>query len=809
MSLPEDRQYSLEDIIAEFKSDPGSVPGKKRETKPSLAAELAFLDESFWPELAEESAPAQDPPRVEPSDTPAAAQPREKENISAQDPAELTAGENADLHTLNMEVKTAEPVKSAEQLKESAPSDEPSDEAAETEIYFPTLFDEIKAAGKKRPLTFPGLEAKEPPRPRPVSDDTKRRNLGSAPWRTKPEKPVAASFGETAEKPKKPEPPAAEKKPRLRTVDFSGTERHEPLNLMPDQDAFDPEEPVKRRKERPFIPYDLINRSVDDAGQAASRLSRRIGSMAVRLMASVPVCAVAVWLTGAAGRDFPMPAGFTFAGYSLYYHIALGALLLISMALSWEVTVSGLWRLIRLRPTLDTVVSVSGLVSLAYCAAVILFPKLDCGLPAVCVCTATDFFALIAKRQRMEALRRNYKSVAMSASPIGVKLYSDGKVQDMAVKTQSGVDIDLPALAQHDDTERFSCYYAPIVLIFALALAVSASVAKDVPQRFFWSISYILAAAAPMCLLLSSSAVTKNLGKKLYTSGSSLINAVLTERLAKARFAVLRDADLYPVGAVKITGMKIAEDQEPEVVVGCAASLLQEVGGGLSKAFLEFARQQYIVPNKARELRFFETRGISAAVSGRYVQLGTASYLMRSGIDVTEGLKLKNSIFIAIDSRFAGIFSMRYEAQTPVYSAFGLLRHGRIRPVLALRDTAQTQNIVENRFELKRDTAFLPDLEERLNYSAASFGREEETLALLSRDGLMPMAEVLLAAKKLRRASRWGIVMGLICALSGMAILAFLTGGGAAAAADPLNILFYLLLWSFPVKMIRGIITRL
>lgn len=805
MTLPEDRQYSLEDIIAEFKSDPDTVPGQKRETQPSLAAELAHLDESLWSEP--EDVPAS-VPHKQSAEAPAV-RPEEAEPLPAEEPETVARDEKADLHTLNMQVKTAAGEKAVRAPEAPAFSDEKEEDGEGEELFFPNLFDEIKAAGKKKPLTFPGLEAKEPPRPRPVSDDTKRRNLGSAPWRTEPEKPNAVPTEPPRDELKKAERPAAGKKPRLRTVDFSGSERREPLNLMPDLEAFDPEEPVKPRKERPFIPYDLINRPVDDAGQAASQLSRRIGSMAVRLIVSIPVCAAAIWLTGAAGRGFPMPAGFTFEAYSLYYRIALGALLLISMALSWEVTLSGLWRLIRLRPTLDSVVSVSSFVSLGYCAATILLPRLDFGLPAVCACAVTNLFALMAKRQRTEALRRNYKSVAMSAAPIGVKLYSDGKVQDMAVKTQSGVDVELAALSGYDDTERFSCYYAPIVLIFALALAVSASIAKEVPGRLLWSFSYVLAAAAPMCLLLSSSAVARSLGKKLYTSGSSLINASLADRLAKARSVALRDADLYPAGAVKITGMKIAEDQEPEVVVGCAASLLQEVGGGLSKAFLEFARQQYIVPNKARELRFFETRGISAAVSGRYVQLGTAGYLMRSGIDVTEGLKLKNSIFIAIDSHFAGIFSMRYEAQTPVYSAFGLLRHGRLRPVLALRDTTQTQSTVENRFELKRDTAFLPELEERLSYSAASFGKDEETLALLSRDGLMPMAEVLLAAKKLRRASRWGIVMGLICALSGMAILAFLTGKGAAASADPLNILLYLLLWSLPVKMIRGIITRL
>ena len=86
--------------------------------------------------------------------------------------------------------------------------------------------------------------------------------------------------------------------------------------------------------------------------------------------------------------------------------------------------------------------------------------------------------------------------------------------------------------------------------------------------------------------------------------------------------------------------------------------------------------------------------------------------------------------------------------------------------------------------------------------------REEETLALLFRDGAMPLSETLCAAKKWKRAAFWGCLLGTLCALGGMMILAFLTGKGAFSAADPCNILLYLLLWSMPVKLVRGIITK-
>lgn len=801
MANSEEERYSLEDILLEFKQ-PEDQDIQKRtavETPPEAERAPAPAAEQSKPaaeHLSEEEMRSQE----------AALAARMRARHAKEDKSAPSAEKKPQPRRTEDDI--AANIAQIKREKDALPPEEPKTGHGQITMKFPAVKEMAKQAGetpqkpgepRTEPLNFAAFTKREvPPRkaPPPPTEEDRLRNRTSAPWRTAAEPTKAQP---------RPEPPREQEPPRLRTIDLTGGG----TGFAPDAEAFDPEEPEEPRKPRQRLPYDRINRPAEDAGQAASALGKRLGGMAARLLLFFPVAVTALYLTAAAGRDLPMPAGFTYEAYPQYHLGILALCQLLSLLLCTECTVSGLWRLFHGKPTLDTVVALSGLASLAYCVVAAFLPQWRCGLPYVCVNTVTGFFALMAKRQRYESLRRSYKALTMGTAPSGVKLYSDGKARDLAVKTQSGVDVDAAAVSQPDFTERYASAYAPVAIVLAVALALSSTVLKGEGPHFLWSLSAVLSAAAPMCLLLSSSASGKRLGKKLYTSGSMLVNAAAAGRLARCRAAVLRDADLYPAGSVKITGMKIAENQEPEMVVGCAASLLQEVGGGLAKAFVEFARQMYIVPNKARELRFFDTRGIAATVSGKYVQLGTASYLMRMGIRVTEGLKLKNSIFIAIDSQFAGIFSMHYEVQTPVYAAFGLLKQAKVRPVLALRDTNQTQSAVESRFELRRDTAYQPDLEERLRYSAASFGREEETLALLSRDGLMPFAEVLCAAKKWRKAALQGCVLGTFCALCGMLILAYLTGSGAAQAADPLNVLAYLLLWSLPVKLLRGIVTRL
>ena len=781
-----DERYSLEDILAEFKQPERPSVQTARQAPPAAKPTAKTVMPVTEKTLSDEEMQRQE----------AALQARmEARRLEQEKKKAAVPDDDAILANIARIKKETDAIPVAER----------QGEPGKITMKFPAVKEMARKAqeappkpeeAQPEPLNFAAFTKREvPPRKAPAkpTEEEKQRNRTSAPWRT------AAEPGRHQTKTHEEKAP-----PRMRTIDLTtGQPRPEPETFDPEA----PEEKIRRPKRRLW--YDRVNRPSEDAGQTANQLGRRLGGMAARLLLFLPVIVTSLYVTLAITRGLPMPAGFTYEAYPHYYMGILALCQLLTLLLCMESTLAGLWRLFHGKPTMDTVLTLSGLASLAYCGVAAFLPEWRVGAPYVCVTAVTGFFALTAKRQRYEALRRGYKALTMGTSPSGVKLYTDGKIRGLAVKTQSGADVPLASLSLPDFTESYSCFYSPIAIVLGLALALAATFAKGNTTHLLWSLSAVYAMTTPMCLLLSSSAGAKRLSKKLYTSGSMLVNARAAGRLARSRAAVLRDADLYPAGSVKITGMKIADNQEPDVVVGCAAALLQEVGGGLAKAFVEFARQMYIVPNKAKELRFFDTRGIAANVSGRYVQLGTASYLMRMGIRVTEGLKLKDSVFVAIDSQFAGIFSIRYQVMPQVYTSFGLLKGSRIRPVLALRDTNQTQSTVESRFELKRDTTFQPDLEERLRYSASSFGKDEETLALLSRDGLMPFAEVLAAAVKWRKAAVQGCVLGTLCALVGMLILAFLTGEAAVTAADPLNVLAYLVIWSLPVKLLRGIVTRI
>ena len=84
-----------------------------------------------------------------------------------------------------------------------------------------------------------------------------------------------------------------------------------------------------------------------------------------------------------------------------------------------------------------------------------------------------------------------------------------------------------------------------------------------------------------------------------------------------------------------------------------------------------------------------------------------------------------------------------------------------------------------------------------------------QTCALpICREGLLPFAEAITTAKRLRWAARFGASLCCAGSLLGMLLAAYLTGLGAYTSLSPLNLLVYMLTWLLPVWFLSGWVHR-
>lgn len=650
---------------------------------------------------------------------------------------------------------------------------------------------------------------------------------GHKPDRAEParEKPPGAVPVKTAPPPPKAEPPEEPPAPRRkpvrrdqqtpwRTVYEEEPEEEETLPPPPrapkrvkSHAAPPPEEEEPEEPPRPPLDYDFLSRSFDDAAAGTAHATKRAAALSIRVLLLLPLFFVSAYLTLAPTLALPMPPGFTYTQAPFTYVLVLCVCQVLAMMLASESTAAGLYRLVRLRPTLDSLVLFSCLASLAHAVSIIVVPAWGGYLPYSCVSIFTCLCAVLAKRRRALSLKRAYKICQLTAAPVAVKTMGNGRSR-IAFKTQRNPYPEASDISLPDETESASAVFAPLFLAACIALAAAASFGRGHRESFLWALAAISSVCAPVSLLLSAATPAATVSKKLFTSGAALVNRHRARELARSGYCVLGDSDLFPAGSVSITGLKVVDGHVMEQVVAQATAVLMECGSGIAKAFLDFSKQQYIAIREAENIRFFETGGASAEVGGDYILIGSASFLMRMGVRVTTGLKVKNGIFVAVNSRFAGVFSVKYSVQPQAFTGFRILRRCRVRPMIALHNFNLTPTLVDDRFELWKGWADYPDADRRDGLLSPESAQTERPLAILSRDSLMVFTEAVAAARQSTRAAVFGLICGLLCATLGMAVMYFLASGLEAASAAPGNVLIYLIMWYVPCMLGGAIITK-
>lgn len=564
--------------------------------------------------------------------------------------------------------------------------------------------------------------------------------------------------------------------------------------VVPDEDGTTP---VTAKR----ATYDCIRYWREDPVDTAKYLKKKIRRTLPRVLLMMPPLMTALYLLMHDAGYMPLPSLPDVRLPGLISCVCL----LLCMSLSWETQWSGFRRLLLFRPSLDSLVFFQCVASLTHGVWCVFMPDYVGGSNFCALACIACLFALRQKRSRMITIRRGFKAAMMGAMPAGIKVCSDYVGNRVAVKSHEGAEPDFEAMARADRTEEASLWFAPLLMVCVSVCAVFMAYTKETWMLLPWYFAALSAVATSGGLILSSAPVARRIGKQLFGSGCVLVNSQCAQTISRTGFAILCDSDIYPMGSMKITGMKVVEPFDMPTVVSYTAGVMVFLGGGVGKAFSDFSREQYLFPAKVQQQKFYESGGIVAEVEGHTVLVGSSLFLNRFGIAVTEGRKVRKGVFVAIDNRFAGLFSVHAEAQSQVYHAFTLLQQANVRPVLDVLNFLTDQDTIEAAFELKHDSTDYPDLNERIYGSEGDFAADEPPMALLARDGMLPFAEAILGARRLSTVVRFNMILGIASALLGIGAM-YLLLFHDAVAATPINALVYTILCSIPawVRTITG-----
>lgn len=572
-----------------------------------------------------------------------------------------------------------------------------------------------------------------------------------------------------------------------------GTDREE----LPAKGAH-PHFPRLPKPKRPVeLPPDI------SPAQLASRCREGLKAQRVRLLAATALALVTLLL--ALLPPISLWSVLAEVGVTAYQFRALllTALLLAVGLLCHEILITGLEQLTSLHPGAHSVTLLSWLFTLLDgITAGSLEPRYAC-LPCAAITALGLVFALWGERVRRQGDHLSAKTASHVRSPYVISLDENKWSGRPAFTKWSGSAVGFGRQLQTDDGVR-QVYRiaAPLLILGGLLCALLASIGRGVPGRFPWAASVCFTAASAWSSLLAYALPYRKLAVRLSKVGAALAGWPGVARCAQAGI-IMTDLDLFPTGSVSVTQVNVFGGVSTEKVVAYTATLLRVMDCGLTRPFHDLLRAQGAIYREVSSIRYHEG-GISGVIRNQEVLVGTSAFMHLMDIPMPAGHNVRNAIFCAIDGQLCGLFPLSYTMSDAVNPSLTALMGAGISPVLATRDPNLIPALLEQKFKLPVDKMNFPSVERRLELSQKDQSHDDVPVALLTREGLSAYCDAVVGGRRLRQATRWGLIFALAGAVIGLCLTFYLTSMAAFASLTTMNFLVFMLAWLVPELIITN-----
>ena len=345
--------------------------------------------------------------------------------------------------------------------------------------------------------------------------------------------------------------------------------------------------------------------------------------------------------------------------------------------------------------------------------------------------------------------------------------------------------------------ERTLNIFALAGFLASIGIAVLAGMRHDLSLAVqVFSTSMLV--AVPAGAFVSQSRPAAILERRMHMVGTVICGWQGVRILCGEASFPLTDRDIFPVGSVKLNGVKFFETGEPDEVIACAAALMAENGGGLEPVFTQLLRSRNGAQYPVEEI-VIHADGLSGRVADYEVVLGSAEFLREQGVEVSDSVQIPQAVYCAMDGALAAVFALNYSRTKA--SAGGLVTLGsyrKIRPLVLSANFMITPQLLKEKFGIRTKRYDFPSREDRDTLSRVE---PEETLvagALTTQQNLSSAAYAVTGARALRTASNIGAGVHIFAGVVGLLIMAALAYLGDLQLLSPANVLLFQAVWLLP-----------
>jgi hypothetical protein len=512
-----------------------------------------------------------------------------------------------------------------------------------------------------------------------------------------------------------------------------------------------------------------------------------------KLQAAMLVCFLVVAVSAGAGVLYS--AGLVPENRQRLMVFSQVLAMLLGALMGSQQMIEGVSDLFHGKFTMNTMLTVT---FLACCADSVLCLQ-ELRVPICAAFTLEVFMALWAAYHRrttemgqMDTMRKAVRLDSICLSPD----YYDGK--SAFLRGEGQVEDFMDHFSAPSGPEKIQRIFALLSLLLSAAIGVMAGLRHGVSMgvQIF---STSLLAAVPAGFFVAITRPEAVLERRLHSVGTVLCGWKGIKALKGRMLFPLTDNDIFPVGSTKMNGVKFYGDRDPEVVIAYAAALMRSNGGSLAAVFDQLLAGRSGIRYTAQNLQFYGNGGIGGEINGEPVLMGSLEFLKSMGVEIPEGVMVKQAVYTSIDGELSGLFAITYNRAKSVAMGLATLNGARrLRMVMLAEDFMLTGAFMKEKFGINVRRLAYPEWEELVVLREKTLPEDAPALALTTQEGLAPVAYAITGARALKSAWNLGLVIHIVGGFLGMLIMAALAIVGYASLLSPVHVLLYQLVWMIP-----------
>ena len=563
----------------------------------------------------------------------------------------------------------------------------------------------------------------------------------------------------------------------------------------------------RKKPDDDIIPFDTFAPAAEeepepepDFAVEARRFHAPLASLTVRSFVSLLICIAMLIITFAASGKAPTAGAgaITSAGILLIMQ-------LVVMLLGIDVLITGVNDIVKFEPGPEALALVSCVITLA--GGIVSLASGTCGeyIPFSLLSSFSLLCAMHGKKLWNCAMYASLKAAAAPSAPKSVVL--DDCIEDRTAlkKITCGKDGFYRKLCEADISETVYGKAAPLLFLAAIVFSLIASVGHGRPESFAGCFAAMTAMAASFPAALAYSLPFYIAAISAKKTGGAIAGWGGACDIYSADGALVTDDDVFPAGTVRLTGVKLFESAPQDKAIRYTASVIIESESCSARAFAELLKSQRLSALPVEDFSSYEGGGIGGSINGEAVLVGSSAFMNLMSIRVPKGMEARGAVFAAVDGELIAVFTVEFAPANSVRTALVSMQNTRTGMLFAVRDFNVTPHMVEQKFQTSADNIELISVGDCYKLSSDSRPKGAETLAVVSRDGLGPFAEVITKGRMLKTAVLLGTLVSVVGGAVGVLLMFLLCSGSTLESIKPTGAFIYML----AVQVVVSVLARL